>query len=193
MQAAGKAGIATPRLLAQTDAYLVLEDAGQPLGPLLKQQSYASQRLALLLQATQTLGHLHRAGLVHGRPHVKDMTLRGGPDGPQIVLLDFEEDPLQVMSLPEAQARDVWLWLAAASRHVAAPAELDALLRAYLQDAPDDTDQALSRLARLLGPLNLVLTGMRLNALGRDLKQISAATACLVRWFRASSGQVDPL
>ena len=50
---------------------------------------------------------VHAAGLSHGRPFLRGMTVDADDT---LHFLDLEEDPTARMSLEDAQARDVW-WL----------------------------------------------------------------------------------
>jgi hypothetical protein len=58
----------------------------------------------LVKAAMATLADAHARGAYLGQPLPRNMTW----DGENVGFLDFEEDPLEVMDLPTAQARD-WL------------------------------------------------------------------------------------
>lgn len=60
-----------------------------------------------LLEMSRVLSEVHAAGLVHGRPKIRDFAWRDG----RVTILDLEERPEEVMPLAAAQARDVFLWI----------------------------------------------------------------------------------
>ncbi|MFT5344072.1 MAG: hypothetical protein ACI9BH_003297, partial [Paracoccaceae bacterium] len=111
------AAVRVPDVLEITDDHIVLSDCGPQLRGVLQDTTDRQDRQALLEMAVRNLADLHAQGLTHGRPHLKDMTLLGG----QIYLLDLEEDPLAVMQLGYAQARDIWLVLASSTEYCESP------------------------------------------------------------------------
>jgi len=99
-------GISVPNVLLVEDDFLVTEDCGVQLQEWIETLPDIGERQYWLKQAIQLLLRVHQAGFAHGRPMPKDMLIRDNI----LTLIDLEDDPLQVMSLPEAQARDVWLF-----------------------------------------------------------------------------------
>lgn len=139
------ASIPVPEVLDVATDHIVLSDCGSQLRTVLTGITNQKEQRAVLERAVANLAALHAAGLVHGRPHLKDMTL--GEDG-QIYLLDLEEDPLRVMTLSDAQMRDVWLLLASCAEFC--PDTFDDLtsLLAVYQDA---SEHDIRRQARAFG------------------------------------------
>lgn len=99
-------GMATPDILYEGPGVLVLADCGPTVEERLldlRELGQAEAHDALLLAMVRGMGVAHAAGLVHGRPHPRDMFVRDD----RIGFMDFEQNPLQVMSLARAQTRDV--------------------------------------------------------------------------------------
>jgi len=101
------AGLPVAPIIAISGCSLMLDDIGETVAQRLK---YIRLRDAighdnLLIQCAEALGQAHAHGLVHGRPHPRDMFLAQGNIG----FFDFEEEPEAVMSQAAAQARDAWL------------------------------------------------------------------------------------
>ncbi len=142
-------GIAVPEVLLVTANYLVTKDSGQDLKSYLENIPPVQQQ-HVLEQAIQALLHLHQQGLCHGRPFLRDMTINNN----QIYFLDLEEDPLKVMNLAQAQARDLWLFLNSAARHCQhEPTMLKHLFTLYSQHASAELLHALKQMVTLLKPI----------------------------------------
>jgi tRNA A-37 threonylcarbamoyl transferase component Bud32 len=92
-----------PQVIGQGRAALVLSDNGRSLASCLRETDDAG-RDALVALAMATIADAHRNGAYFGQPLPRNMTY----DGTSIGFIDFEEDPLEVMDLAQAQARD-WL------------------------------------------------------------------------------------
>ncbi|MCD7097529.1 serine/threonine protein phosphatase [Stenotrophomonas sp. MMGLT7] len=92
-----------PQVIGQGRAALVLSDNGRSLAACLGEADDAG-RDALVSLAMAAIARAHRNGAYFGQPWPRNMTY----DGHAIGFIDFEEDPLEVMDLEQAQARD-WL------------------------------------------------------------------------------------
>lgn len=92
-----------PQVIGSGRAALVLSDNGRSLAACLREADDAG-RDALVRLALATIAEAHRHGAYFGQPLPRNMTY----DGQAIGFIDFEEDPLEVMDLEQAQARD-WL------------------------------------------------------------------------------------
>jgi tRNA A-37 threonylcarbamoyl transferase component Bud32 len=75
-----------PDLILATPSYIVTVDAGDNLGHLIKSDIKESEKRMILNQAGQALAELHLAGLVHGRPALRDIAYRNG----HITFIDWE-------------------------------------------------------------------------------------------------------
>lgn len=92
-----------PQVIGRGRASLVLSDTGRSLASCLREADEAGCD-ALVARAIAAIATAHRQGAYFGQPVPRNMTW----DGRSIGFIDFEEDPLEVMDLVQAQARD-WL------------------------------------------------------------------------------------
>lgn len=96
-------GVKVPHVIGSGHAALVLGDNGNSFNTCLRQAD-AAGRDRLVAAAMQAIAMAHRKGAYFGQPLPRNLTW----DGRQVGFIDFEEDPLEVMDLAQAQARD-WL------------------------------------------------------------------------------------
>lgn len=96
-------GVNVPDVLGTGHAALVIGDNGSSFNTCLRQADDAG-RDRLVSAAMQAIASAHRNGAYFGQPLPRNLTW----DGQQVGFIDFEEDPLEVMDLAQAQARD-WL------------------------------------------------------------------------------------
>ena len=177
LRAFAAAGLPVPDILAEEDTLLILSDIGPAVAELLRADPDPVRRYSLMEHAALALAALHTGGRAHGRPYLRDMTWADGKIG----FLDLEEDPLSVMPLHQAQARDVWIFLCAAARHTDDDG-LEALFRAYTRRHRDPAQaESLRGLIRLLHPLAGLVRRWGWNRAGRDVRQAVCATQCLYR------------
>ncbi|MBL4767998.1 MAG: hypothetical protein JKY94_09835 [Rhodobacteraceae bacterium] len=170
------ASVRVPDVLEVTDKHIVLSDCGPQLLGILRETTDRHSRQKLLEKAMRNLADLHVQGLTHGRPHLKDMTLLEG----NIFLLDLEENPLAVMSLGAAQARDVWLLLASSTEFCEVPVkELTALLSMYQSHSKTDINQELQALGRDLRVFRRIIGLVRAQKSSRDVSGAYWATKVL--------------
>lgn len=172
-------GFPVPQVLGYDDSLIILSDLGQELRKFLDTASEATRKKCLT-QAATLLAEIHRQGLVHGRPFLRDMTW----DGKQVGLLDLEENPTTVMPLVDAQARDIWLFLNAVSRYTATakwtrtytPTVMEDALKVYLKHHNNPKIlHALKRFMTFLQPFKLILLVLWWY-IGKGLKQAVFAT-----------------
>lgn len=137
-------GLPAPELVAHGDDWFLMRDCGTTLPFALPALDAAAQS-AILQRTLETLQSVHARGACHGRPMIKDIAL--SPDG-QITLLDFEETPLDVMNLEQAQARDLLVFLSSV------PSELltDHLVTHAVHKATPPVRQVIARCLRVLRP-----------------------------------------
>lgn len=160
------ASVRVPSVLEVTDDYIVLSDCGTQLRQILHEASDAKDVQKWLRQAVVNLADLHAKGLVHGRPHLKDMTVFGD----DIYLLDLEEDPVNVMPLQDAQARDIWLLLSSCAEFCTNVFEdLSELLSLYQNTATHDCLPAMKALGQSLRPFGRIIGGLRASTISRDV------------------------
>lgn len=146
-------GLPVPALLHSDRHALITADCGMSIeGPVRspgrRERSGLGEAAlqAILRTITRTLADIHRHGTAHGRPKMRDFVWRDGT----VTILDLEEQPWEVMSMADAQARDVLLWIhdlcsTPLSREIAPDAV------AILMDGMEsDTRTRLHRLLRLM-------------------------------------------
>ena len=170
LRAFSAVSVRVPEVLEITDDHIILSDCGFQLREMLRQSDNKADKQRLLAKAMANLAELHSHGFAHGRPHLKDMTLFED----EIFLLDLEEDPISVMDLNYAQARDVWLLLASSNEFCTNPSstepstELGALLAVYLSHSTTDIRD-------------------EMRDLGRDLRKFRK----IIGFFRAQNASFD--
>jgi tRNA A-37 threonylcarbamoyl transferase component Bud32 len=96
-------GVNVPSVIGSGHAALVLGDNGSSFNTCLREADDAG-RDRLVAAAMNAIAQAHRKGAYFGQPLPRNLTW----DGNEIGFIDFEEDPLEVMDLAQAQARD-WL------------------------------------------------------------------------------------
>lgn len=181
-----QAGFHVPQLLGVSEQVMVTQDAGVELKAYLHQAD-EGECWARLQQAAGTLGELHGHGFAHGRPYLKDFVWDAA--GQQIGFLDLEENPINVMSLADAQARDIWLFLGScADIYPHHPTEkLVTLYNVYAQQAGEAHRPRLRRLIRWLSPLRRLVEQSGGAKAGKDIARALAATRALEEIFAQKS------
>ena len=133
-------GSSVPNVWYQAPDLLVLEYVGQDM-PYLIRIATPEGRLTLMSQAAQELAYFHHAGFVHGGAQLRNLMIQ--EDG-TATRIDFEENIGEALSLPLAQAYDVFQMLSSMAGlrgHEFSPTERQALchqlLAVYLRANPD--------------------------------------------------------
>jgi len=134
------AGSSVPNVWYRASDLLVLEYVGQDM-PYLIRIATPEGRLKLMNRAAQELAHFHHAGFVHGGAQLRNLMMH---DDGTATRIDFEENIGEALSLPLAQAYDVFQMLSSMAGlrgHEFSPTERQALcqqlLTAYLGANPD--------------------------------------------------------
>jgi uncharacterized protein YjgD (DUF1641 family) len=101
-------------------------------------------------------------------------------------LIDLEDDPLQVMTLAEAQARDVWLFMNAAVRLLLEDtAQTTSVFELYKAAISPETQKALCWLVAFVHPFSKFLSRTTLlTYFGRDLRQALLANEVMEEVFK---------
>jgi tRNA A-37 threonylcarbamoyl transferase component Bud32 len=141
-----------PRVLGQGRRSLMLSDNGRSLNACLREAANDRARDALIQLAVQAIAQAHAQGAYLGQPVPRNMTF----DGVRIGFIDFEEDPLEVMTLAQAQARDWLMFGYGAARYYASRADVlqQLISEAMAQQDPQvrqEAHHATTRLQRLAG------------------------------------------
>jgi tRNA A-37 threonylcarbamoyl transferase component Bud32 len=109
------AGILVPEVVASAADWLLLSDTGTSIIRTLKMQTTSQQRRQQLFTTCLTgIRQLHDQQQYLSQGFIRNLLLL--PDNDRIAFIDFEDDPLEVMSLAEAQARDVLLLVNSTAR-----------------------------------------------------------------------------
>lgn len=142
-----ESGVRVPPVLGSGRGLLILGDLGPTLASSLRLGD-ASRADAIFSGATQALAEVHRGGDYIGQPQARNITL---DDQGRFGFLDFEEDPGEVMSVPQAQTRD-WLVFAAGTAHHLPFCEerMGELIAPTLAGSGDEVKEALDRSLRRL-------------------------------------------
>ncbi|WP_242108131.1 serine/threonine protein phosphatase [Luteimonas aquatica] len=130
-------GVPVPALLDEDAATLRLGDLGPSLASRLREAGGDPARQdALVRAAIAAIGAAHRRGAYFGQPVPRNIAVA---DDGRVGFLDFEEDPLEVMTLEQAQARDwVLFTFGIAPYYDERPDTLVALLDGAFRDEPAD-------------------------------------------------------
>lgn len=158
-------GIAVPAVFAVTDVLLITEDTGQQLHAFLGKPENRDSVEKYLKKAADCLIAVHKSGLYHGRPSLKDMTLKDEI----LYFIDLEEDCLQQMTLEEAQARDIWLFFNSAANH-ASEAFLALLFTQFQEHIPASVAKKLDKTVQIFKPLRKVASVLQGARWGRDVR-----------------------
>jgi len=98
------AGSSVPKVWYHAPEVLVLEYVGQDM-PYLIRMATPEGRLGLMSRAAQELANFHRVGFVHGGAQLRNLMVS---DDGTATRIDFEENIGEALSLPLAQAYDVF-------------------------------------------------------------------------------------
>jgi len=193
LYALNRADVLVPDLLEVADNWIAIGDNGAILQTVISDAVKVGDeaRVAeLIAKAGAALADLHISGFTHGAPLLRNMTIR---DDGRIGFIDFEEDPNKRMPLPDAQARDVLLFLFSIQRGFKRrPDLLRAGWRAYLVVTGMTAPQMkpLSHIVRIIRPVYIALKPFR-RWLGTDAINAMLAYGVLRRSLRGKDATQD--
>lgn len=167
-------GIPAAGVVREGPGWLLMPDAG----PTLPEVAGQPGAQAAFAATGRALGRLHWAGLVHGRPAVRDICW----DGLEARFIDLERfRPARRGGL--WQAVDVVMFAQTClTRWPDDPRWLDAALAAYAVNAPEGAMARVARLARALAPLGWLARGLAvLRPRSRELRAVPLTLARLAR------------
>ncbi len=173
------AGVRVPQVLHVADQWFAMQWLGTwPLAVVLRRRELHGG--ALWRAAGNEMLYIHRAGQYLGQAFARNMMV--GDDRRLAGMIDFEDDPLLVMSLEDAQARN-WLeyvhstmWLAP----LPLP-EMDDALDAWLTGETPGVRQRFAHACQRLAWLRCLPSQ---PIFGRDIIALQAAAAAAHRWLR---------
>ncbi|WP_285164950.1 phosphotransferase [Shewanella goraebulensis] len=112
-------GAPVPKVVANGDGYLVVEDAGRTIRDWLDRDDVgAAKQQNILDDASQALANLHSMQLAHGRPALRDISWRAG----KVKFIDFEANQ-QKGSVAEKQIRDLLVYVHSLYRYLGEDSE----------------------------------------------------------------------
>lgn len=151
MTIAGRAApLLVPEILVLTPDYMVTKDGGRTLKNWLDSDMPEEDKEQLLEETGRALCSLHQAGIVHGRPALRDITWKEG----NFTFLDWENRML-TKDIEEQKAVDLILLLHGLARedYREEGHRMEALDRGYLVQGGEKTRENAIRLFRRHGVL----------------------------------------
>jgi tRNA A-37 threonylcarbamoyl transferase component Bud32 len=173
LHALADAGLPVAGISAEGPDWVLMPDAGQVLPAIVGDPRRSdAERLAAFAAAGRALGLLHWAGLVHGRPAVRDICW----DGSVARFIDLERFRRGARG-GMRQALDVVIFAQSAFAQWPEDARwLEATLSAYASGAPDGAMRRVRRLARRMAPIGWLASGLvALRPQSRDLRSAGLA------------------
>jgi len=187
LRALGGADLPVPRVLHVAPDYFVMSYLGaRDMALALREQGM--QAWDLWIAAMEQLLLVHARGQYLSQCFARNIIVTDRFQG----LIDFEDDPLEVMTLVEAQARDWLIYLQSTLFNLGPGTEqLDAALRAVLGRESEPVRAVLRHAARRLGWLRWLPTNRKVW--GKDFVSLQAVGAALHRHYspqaqRATTG-----
>lgn len=185
------AGAQVPQVLHVDSDHFVMRWLGQHhLGDVI--QAGHPQAVALWREGGEVLVRLHAAGQYLSQGFARNMIVDGAPASPRLAgLIDFEDDPLQVMGLPDAQVRDWLAYLHSTVWMLPLPeAELDAHIDQWMAAESPELRARFFHACRRLAWLRRL---PRHRRFGRDTVALQAAAAAAHRYVARHAGADDPI
>lgn len=175
------AGVQVPALLHEEEGFIVMQYLGDTsLVEWLKAEP--GQALVGWQRGLHTLVQVHARGQYLSQAFARNFIKVG--DG--LAMIDFEDDPLEVMSLDEAQARDWLAYLHSSVWLLKTPlSELATLLNTALAQEPVAVRQRVAAAARRLGWLRRLPRERK--PWGRDVVSLQAVADLLYASARATT------
>ena len=170
LKALATRGLPVPGIALEGPDWVVMPDAGPVLTALVADKTLSdTEKLTAFAQAGRALGLLHWAGLVHGRPAVRDICW----DGREARFIDLERFRHGRRS-GYWQAMDVVMFSQTCFTQWPGQARwLDAALTSYAVNAPDGAMKRVARLAGWLAPLGWLASGLAyLRPTSRELRAV---------------------
>lgn len=186
LQALHEAGQPVPRVLHVAHDHFIMTWLGAShLAELLSQRHPLA--FELWREGGQALVHVHGAGQYLSQCFGRNMIIDDRAGAPRFAgMIDFEDDPLEVMSLPEAQVRDWMIYLQSTLWNLpASAAQVDAALDALMAAEQPEVRALFTAACRRLAWLRCLPKSRRW---GRDTMAVQAVAAAARRWQRRHRG-----
>ncbi len=175
------AGLPVPQVLHVAPDYFVMSYLGdRDMALTLREQGV--QAWGLWMAAMEQLLRVHAQGQYLSQCFARNIIVSDRFHG----LIDFEDDPLEVMTLVEAQARDWLIYLQSTLFNLGAEAaQVDAALRDVLGREAAPVRSVLRHAARRLGWLRWLPTNR--TVWGKDFVSLQAVGAALHRHYSSQA------
>lgn len=109
-------GVLVPEVIVYDDSWLLIKDIGTSIIKTMKLTSTTqSRRQQLFTACLKAIKNVHSKGQYLSQAFIRNLLLHD-EQTMQVAFIDFEDDPLTVMSLSAAQARDVLLLVNSTAR-----------------------------------------------------------------------------
>lgn len=170
------ANVVVPSVLQSAEATLVLSDLGATLAGHLRAADAAGAE-RLFADAAEAIACVHASGQYLGQPVPRNITI--DPLG-RIGFLDFEEDPGEVLALPQAQARDWLVFASGAAKYLPFDdRRMGEIIAGAMAGVPAEAREEVGRSVRRLGFLQSLTRplGRRAASLGRAVAGLRSALA----------------
>ena len=176
LRALHSAGVPVPEVHHVGEDYFVMADMGpNDLARTLREQG--SGAFSIWMAAMEALLHVHAQGQYLSQCFARNIIVA---DNRFQGLIDFEDDPLEVMNLVEAQARDWLIFLQSTLFNLALePHQLDAALRSVLERESAAVRAKLRHAAGRLAWMRWLPTSR--TVWGKDFVSLQATGAALYR------------
>ncbi len=165
-----EAGLPVAGVVLEGSDWLLMPDAGPVLTEVVQDtQRSVAEKLAAFAKAGRALGLLHWAGLVHGRPAVRDICW----DGTEARFIDLERFRRGARGSLR-QALDVVMFTQTACTQWPEDGRwLEAALAAYAVNAPEGAMDRVRRLAFWMAPLGWLARGLsRMRPKSREVRAV---------------------
>jgi tRNA A-37 threonylcarbamoyl transferase component Bud32 len=168
LQQLANTGINVPKVLAQSDDFIVLSDCGTPLSLLINSDKISFiEKKEILGQLSTTLANMHNIGIYHSRPALRDITYKEG----QVYFMDFEENLENILSQKDAITRDGLIYIHSIYRKVRNQDLVSHALSTYIKNLKKDLLINLQSEVKKYKFLHLLLENIEKFA-GKDAKAL---------------------
>lgn len=185
LQALNEAGVAVPEVLHHGDRFIVLRRIH---GEALQDRFTGSPRVALqaFVMGLDGLLDLHHRHQYLSQAFARNILVQGHQSGHRLWYIDFEDDPAQVMDLPDAQARDLLAYLLSAVWISRAPRA--GLMAAWASAAHEASPEVMVRVRRAVQGLSWLRQLPReRKPWGRDVVTVQALAEFMHHWLNTDS------
>lgn len=180
LQALSDVGVPVPQVLHVADDFFVMQWLGASNLALMIGQRHPAA-FTLWQQGARALAQVHAVGQYLSQSFSRNMIVDDSGAEPCVVgMIDFEDDPLEVMSLAEAQVRDWLSYLQSTLWDLQVPqAQVDAAIDDLIAAERPEVRALFAHACRRLGWLRCLPTQRKY---GRDTIAVQAAAAAAHRW-----------